>query len=67
MIEEWTEAMCFINLRAYDPSGINNLSRLLHHWGRFGLHTCIWHEFDGWNFSSSLLEKRLTLEELSFT
>lgn len=67
MLDEWTEISVLPQSEGYDSSGINNLSKFMPHWGRFGLHISMWNEFDGWNFSSSLLEKRWTLEEFVFT
>lgn len=66
-LDKRTEINVFPQSEGYGSLGINNLSKFMPHWGRFGLHISMWNEFDGWNFSSSLLEKRWTLEEFIFT
>lgn len=66
-LDERTEINVFPQSEGYDSLGINNLFKFMPCWGRFGLHISMWDEFDGWNFSSSLLEKRWTLEEFIFT
>lgn len=66
MLDEWTEINVLPQSEGYDSSGINNLSKFMPHWGRSGLHLSMWNEFGGWNFSSSLHEKRWTLEEFIF-